>query len=75
MYPSIRSATVTGLSGQPADVDPVTRPRIGRNVLYLGLTSLFTDISSEMVTSILPIYLVFALRFTPLEFGVIDGLY
>ena len=48
---------------------------IGRNVFYLGLTSLFTDVSSEMVTSILPIYLVYALRFTPLEFGIIDGLY
>jgi MFS family permease len=44
-------------------------------VFYLGLTSLFTDISSEMVSSVLPIYLVFALHRTPLQFGVIDGLY
>jgi MFS family permease len=50
-------------------------PRVSRNVLFLGLTSLFTDISSEMVSTILPLYLVFILRLTPLEFGVIDGLY
>jgi MFS family permease len=45
------------------------------NVLFLGLTSFLTDISSEMVASILPIYLVFALRLTPLQYGFIDGLY
>src|SRR5919199_636394 len=54
------------------------RPRgtgISRNVLFLGLTSLFTDISSEMVSTILPLYLVFYLRLTPVRFGVVDGLY
>jgi MFS family permease len=50
-------------------------PAVSRTVLLLGLTSLFTDISSEMVATILPLYLVFRLGFTPLEFGVIDGLY
>jgi MFS family permease len=48
---------------------------ISRNVLLLGLTSLFTDISSEMVVSILPIYLVTFLRLSPVQFGLIDGLY
>ncbi len=52
-----------------------TRPRVSRTVLFLGLTSLFTDVSSEMVSSILPLYLVFGLQLTPLAFGVIDGLY
>lgn len=50
-------------------------PRVSRNVLFLGLTSLFTDVSSEMVSAILPLYLVFFLRLTPLQFGVVDGLY
>jgi MFS family permease len=50
-------------------------PRVSRTVLFLGLTSLFTDISSEMVSTILPLYLVFGLQLTPLAFGVIDGLY
>jgi len=49
--------------------------RVSRTVLFLGLTSLFTDISSEMVTAILPLYLVLNLNLSPLVFGVIDGLY
>lgn len=48
---------------------------IGGNVLFLGLTSFFTDVSAELVTTILPIYLVFQLRLSPLEFGIIDGIY
>jgi MFS family permease len=51
------------------------RAGISRNVVYLGLTSLFTDISSEMVSTILPLYLIFFLKFTPLQFGMLDGLY
>jgi MFS family permease len=47
---------------------------IGSNVFFLGITSMLTDVSSEMVTSILPIYLVFALGLTPLQFGFVDGL-
>lgn len=50
-------------------------PRASRTVLMLGLTSLFTDVSAEMVSTILPLYLVFGLGLTPLAFGVIDGLY
>jgi MFS family permease len=50
-------------------------PHVSRTVLFLGLTSMFTDISSEMVSTILPLYLVFTLRLTPLEFGIVDGLY
>ena len=48
---------------------------ISRNVWFLGLTSLFTDISSEMVVSILPVYLITFLRLTPVQFGLVDGLY
>jgi MFS family permease len=48
---------------------------VSRNVWFLGLTSLFTDISSEMVASILPAYLVVQLGLSPMAFGAIDGLY
>lgn len=34
------------------------RPQVGRNVLFIGLTSLLTDISSEMVVAVLPVYLL-----------------
>src|SRR5262245_9582766 len=48
---------------------------MGGNVLFLGLTSLFTDISSEMIAAVLPVYLTFELRFTVLQFGLFDGIY
>ncbi len=47
----------------------------GPNVWFLGLTSLVTDISSEMVTSVFPVYLVLHLQFSPLAFGAVDGVY
>lgn len=51
------------------------RRRVGGTVLLLGTCSLLTDISSEMVSAILPLYLVATLGFTPLQYGIIDGLY
>jgi MFS family permease len=50
-------------------------PAVSRTVVLLGLTSLLTDISSEMVVAVLPLYLVAVGGFSPLAFGVIDGLY
>ncbi|WP_328691885.1 MFS transporter [Streptomyces caniferus] len=44
-------------------------------VLVLGTVSLITDISSEMVTAVLPLYLVAELGLSPLGFGVLDGIY
>ncbi|GAA2276142.1 MFS transporter [Nonomuraea roseoviolacea subsp. roseoviolacea] len=45
------------------------------NVLALGAVSLVTDVSSEMVTAILPFYLVLSLGLSPLAFGLVDGLF
>ncbi|GGT08466.1 MFS transporter [Nonomuraea spiralis] len=45
------------------------------NVVALGLVSLVTDISSEMVTAVLPLYLVGALGLSLVQFGLLDGLY
>lgn len=52
-----------------------TERRIPRTVVLLGLTSLLTDVSSEMVAAVLPLYLVYAAGFTPLQLGIVDGLY
>ncbi|TWP54075.1 MFS transporter [Lentzea tibetensis] len=49
--------------------------RVAANVVALGVVSLVTDISSEMVTAVLPLYLVLGLGFSPLQFGLLDGLY
>jgi MFS family permease len=51
------------------------RSRVGTTVLLLGTCSLLTDISSEMVSAILPLYLIFTLGFTPLQYGLVDGIY
>jgi MFS family permease len=53
---------------------PLSR-RISGTVWGLGVTSLLTDISSEMVASVLPMYLVLQLGLSPLAFGFVDGLY
>lgn len=47
---------------------------VSTNVVLLGLTSMLTDISSEMVTSILPIYLVLVIGLSPAQFGFVDGI-
>jgi MFS family permease len=44
-------------------------------VILLGLTSLFTDVSSEMVAAILPIYTTVQLGLSPFAYGLVDGLY
>jgi MFS family permease len=49
--------------------------RLGSSVLLLGATSLLTDISSEMIITILPAYLLLGLRLAPFQVGLIDGLY
>ncbi len=48
---------------------------VGVTVLALGTVSLVTDISSEMVTAVLPLYLVTGLGLSPLGFGLLDGVY
>ena len=74
MYPSVRpNIDLDVQSADPADENE-NAPAVPANVIYLGLTSLFTDVSSEMVTAILPIYLVTQLRFEPFEVGLFLGL-
>jgi MFS family permease len=51
------------------------RLNVPRNVVMLGMVSLLTDVSSEMVATILPLYLVFTLGASPLALGAIDGTY
>lgn len=49
--------------------------RVHPAVWKLGVTSLLTDISAEMVNSMLPVYIVLHLHMTPLQYGAVDGLY
>ena len=52
-----------------------TRAAVAHNVLALGSVSLVTDISSEMITAVLPMYVIFTLGLSPLQFGALNGLY
>ncbi len=73
MYKVETSASL--IRAQKTLVSGKRRKRISRTVLLLGICSLLTDISSEMVATVLPLYLVATLGFTPLMYGVVDGLY
>ena len=66
----------------PASADGAARSSAGRRravvaptVFALGTVSLVTDVSSEMVTAVLPLYLVTGLGLSPLGFGLLDGIY
>ncbi|MFD9307627.1 MFS transporter [Streptomyces sp. NPDC060048] len=72
MYLADRSAPG---GAKAADGGPVRTPAVASAVLALGSVSLITDISSEMVTAVLPLYLVAGLGLSPLGFGALDGLY
>lgn len=67
--------------GRPKVAKETGQPRrrrlaaISANVFALGAVSLVTDISSEMVSAVLPLYLVLGLQLSPMAYGVIDGVY
>ncbi|MGH9024022.1 MAG: MFS transporter, partial [Acidimicrobiia bacterium] len=79
VYISLRSNPETDAGPPPGESPPgeprPRAPRVAGNVLALGFTSLLTDVSSEMVNAVLPIYLVFQLGFSPMQFGLFDGAY
>ncbi|MEU9253454.1 MFS transporter [Streptomyces sp. NPDC048270] len=73
MYLADRSAPA-GARSAP-DRGPGRSPAVAPAVLALGTVSLITDISSEMVTAVLPLYLIAGLGLSPLGFGALDGVY
>jgi hypothetical protein len=68
VYLSLRDRPAAGeVRSRSAKVAPV--------VITLGMVSLLTDISSESVSAILPIYLTSVLGLSAVAYGFIDGLY
>ncbi|MEN8652488.1 MFS transporter [Streptomyces sp. 21So2-11] len=51
------------------------RKGMAGTVVALGAVSLVSDISSEMVTAVMPLYFVLGLGMSPLQFGFLDGIY
>lgn len=54
-------------------MEPTARPRLPRAVWILGITSLLTDASSEMIYPLLPLYLSAVLGAGPAFLGAIEG--
>lgn len=51
------------------------RGAFNSTVIALGFTSFFSDISSEMVAAVIPIFLTVQLGFTPAAFGLFQAAY
>jgi MFS family permease len=49
------------------------RPRLGRNVIALGVVSFLTDVSSEMIYPLLPVFLTMVLGADAAFVGAIEG--
>lgn len=54
---------------------PGVKQRVAGTVILMGIVSMFTDISSESVNAILPLYLTAVVGLGPLAYGFIDGIY
>ncbi|MFJ3905525.1 MFS transporter [Streptomyces sp. NPDC090025] len=72
MYLADRSSP-HGTTATTADRVRGTVRAVSPTVLALGTVSLITDVSTEMVTAVLPLYLVLGLGMSPLGFGMLDG--
>lgn len=63
--------------GSPSDPERVTPApgshRLGRNIIALGATSFFTDVASEMMYPLLPLFLATVLGASASYIGVIEG--
>ena len=71
VYPSVRS--IPPIQAGP---EPDRRSRVlSQNLLALGFTSFFTDISSEMVVAIVPLFLTTSLGFSFFGFAAYEAAY
>ena len=61
------------MSGRTAQGVKSTGPRMPRAIWALGLVSLLMDVSSELIHSLLPVFMVTALGASALTVGLIEG--
>jgi MFS family permease len=73
MYVTVRGVP-TGTEGEQR-THGSRRRRIPPAVLAFGAVSLLTDVSSESVAAVLPLYITAVLGMGPLAYGFIDGIY
>lgn len=67
MYVSMRNRPASPADGHGG--------RVATTVLLLGVVSMLTDVSSEMVAAVLPLYLTAQVGLGYLAYGFVDGLY
>jgi MFS family permease len=53
--------------------EPRPRPRLPTAVILLGFTSLFTDVGTEMIFPLLPVFLTEVLKAGPAYIGLVEG--
>jgi MFS family permease len=76
MYLSLSDRpTASGIARAPKTGSGPARARVARLVVTLGVVSLLTDISSESVSAILPLYLTSVIGLSTVAYGFVDGLY
>ena len=61
------------MSTAPAERSSAAKPRIHPNVVWLGITSLFTDVSTEMLVPVLPLFITVTLGASATSLGLIEG--
>ncbi|MCR2793568.1 MFS transporter [Microbacterium sp. zg.Y625] len=73
MYISLTNAPDAAERARPDG--PRGARTVSSTVVTLGIVSLLTDISSESVAAVLPLYITGVLGLSTIAFGVLDGLY
>jgi len=71
MYVSLRDKP----AGEAPSAGRAVARRVSSTVILLGVVSLLTDVSSEMVASIMPLYLTAVVGLSPAAYGFWDGIY
>jgi len=60
-------------AGDVRDDRTRTRARLPAAVILLGFTSLFTDVGTEMIFPLLPVFLTEVLKAGPAYIGLVEG--
>ncbi len=66
---------ITSTQRQARPLSGAALRAVSGTVVTLGMVSLFTDVSAEMITAFLPVYTIFTLQMGYVGLGVLDGVY
>ena len=72
MYLSLSDWRSRKVDSGPGSVPPF---KLAPTILALGIVSLLTDVSSESVAAVLPLYITASLGLSTIAYGFVDGIY